>query len=268
LSAAGGFSIENLCAVIREDRGLFGMWTVTLPVEAAEALNQVPDGFARFQDAIRRRFSEEHARACARESQRVGVPVEPVWGFVVEPQKSGRPHMHFVFRCKSRRRRPWLLGKGRLDRLIRAALRTVLGQEHSVASAGNVQALRSSPGAYLSKYLRKGAGRNGAEAVLAHGWTVNLVPFHWWGWSRSARRLVMDHTFEMPSRLVGWLSLRWRKLVAENCCQAVIWQPEDDRAPSMVVGQWRGPGGLLTGVLRLVEMDSASYPSAVPAITG
>jgi hypothetical protein len=152
-----------------------------------------------------------------------------------------------------------LLGKGRLDRLIRAALRTVLGQDFPVESAGNVQALRSSPGAYLSKYLRKGSGRNGAAAVLANGWSENLVPFYWWGWSREARALVKAHTFEVPSRLVGWLSLRWPDLVRAGMTQAVIWQPEAEGAPSMVVGQWRGPGGLLAAVLQLVDLEEQAY---------
>jgi hypothetical protein len=167
--------------------------------------------------------------------------------------------MHFVFRCKSRRRRRWLLGKGKLDRLIRNALRSVIGREFAVPSAGNVQALRSSPGAYLSKYLRKGTGRNGAEAVLAKGWSVNLIPFHWWGWSRDALALVRRHTSVLPSVLVGWLSLHWPRFVAAGYCQAVIWQPEAEGAPAMVVGQWRGPGGLLAGVLELVRCLSDPY---------
>ena len=100
LSAAGASKIEDLCSIVRQDRGLYGIWTVTLPPEAAEQLDRVTDGAKQFGDVIRRRFGEALTRACAAESKRAGVPVPAHWWFVVEPQKQGRPHWHFVFRCK------------------------------------------------------------------------------------------------------------------------------------------------------------------------
>lgn len=261
LSAAGASNIEDLCSIVRQDRGLFGIWTVTLPVEAAEMLDQVENGAQRFGDSIRRTFGQALSRACAREAARVRVPVLAHWWFVIEPQKSGRPHWHFVFRCKSRRGRGWLLGKGRLDRLIRSAIRSTTGREVRATAAGNVQALRSNPGRYLSKYLRKGATSSAADCILANGWSLNLVPFHWWGCSTSARELLNRYRFELPSYVVGWLSTQWPLLNAMGRLSARVWQPEAAGAPSIVVGSWLTVGNLLETVEHLVALAERAYPS-------
>lgn len=261
LSAAGASKIEDLCSIVRQDRGLYGIWTVTLPPEAAAQLDQVENGAQRFGDVIRRRFAEALARAAAAEAQRVRVPVPAHWWFVIEPQKQGRPHWHFVFRCKSRRGRGWLLGKGRLDRLIRAAIRSTTGDDVSANAAGNVQALRSNPGRYLSKYLRKGATSSAADCILANGWSLNLVPFHWWGCSTSARELLNRYRFELPSYVVGWLSTQWPLLKAMGRLSARIWQPGGEGAPAIVVGSWLTVGNLLETVERLVGLAERAYPS-------
>jgi hypothetical protein len=261
LSAAGASKIEDLCSIVRQDRGLYGIWTVTLPPEAAEQLDRVTDGAKHFGDVIRRRFGEALTRACAAESKRAGVPVPAHWWFVVEPQKQGRPHWHFVFRCKARRGRGWLLGKGRLDRLIRQAIRTTTGQEVSTTAAGNVQALRSDPGRYLSKYLRKGATGTAADAVLANGWSLNLVPYRWWGCSKSALELLNRYRFELPSYVVGWLSNQWPLLASMGRIKAKVWQPEAPGAPAIVVGSWLTIEKLLETVEHLVALAERAYPS-------
>lgn len=245
LTRGGARFVEDFCALVREDRGCYGIWTVTLPPEAAAALDTIPDGAQKFGDVLRRRFGEALSRAAATEARRARVPVPDHWAFVVEPQKAGRPHWHFVFRCKARRRSRWLLGKGRLDRLIANSIRTVAGQAVAVRAAGNVQALRKDPGSYLSKYLRKGRGGNGADAVLAGGWSVNMVPFHWWGASASARSFVRSYCWELPGLAVAWLSRQWPALARVGAIDAKLWQPEADGAPAIVCGRWRDPLQLL-----------------------
>ena len=239
LTDHGGRKIEDFCALVRQDRGCYGLWTVTLPPEVAQELDEIPDGIRLFGAALRRRFGEALSRACKREAVKVRRPVAADWCYVIEPQRSGRPHWHFVFRCKSRRGRSWLLGKGRLDRIIRNAMRTATGRNHRTTAAGNVQAIRSTPGRYLSSYLKKEASRNAALLLIANGYTANLVPHQWWGMSRSALDLVERHRFELPSMLVGWLSKQWPCLAGIGPLKAGIWQPEAEGAPSMVVGSWR-----------------------------
>ena len=237
LTRHGAKEVEQFCRVVRQDRGLYAIWTVTLPPQAAAALDRVDRGFSRFQAVIRRRFSEALARACGRERSR--TPCLPHWCFVVEPQKSGRPHMHFVFRSRSRMGRCWLLNTGTLDRLIQNAINVVTGATVDCGAAGNVQSLRKDPGRYLSKYLTKTVGRSAADCVLSHGWSLNLVPSQWWGLSTTARALLDRYTFEVPGYFVGCLSLMWPGLRSAGLLDAMIWDAPGEGAPSIVCGGWR-----------------------------
>lgn len=265
LTGRGARFLEDFCALVREDRYCYAMWTVTLPVEVARALDGIPDGLQRFGDVLRRRFGEALRRAAARESVRRRMAVPDHWAFVIEPQKAGRPHWHFVFRCKARRGTGWLLGKGQLDRLIRAAFLTATGTGYPATAAGNVQALRRDPGSYLSKYLRKGHGQSGAAAVMAGGWSLNLVPHQWWGCSRSAARFVAGHIWELPGLAVAWLSRQWPGLVAVGALDAALWQPETEGAPAIVCGRWRGIEHLQQMLDHLLGLAERRY--AAPCIS-
>jgi hypothetical protein len=263
LTGNGGAKIEDFCRLVRQDKGLYAIWTVTLPPEVAAELDQIEHGLQKVSDVLRRRFSEKLARACKREGMAVRRPIAPDWCFVIEPQKTGRPHFHFVFRCKARRGRRWLLGKGQLDRLIRFAFRSVTGREHRFAAAGNVQALRKDPGCYLSSYLKKEASKNAALVLLANGYSHNLIPFHWWGMSESARRLVERNRFELPSVLVGWLSRQWPGLKGIGLLEAGIWQPEAEGAPSMVVGSWRTIEAARATIEHLAALAERASPTGI-----
>jgi hypothetical protein len=261
LSAAGKFAVEDLCSLVRQDRGCYGMWTVTLPQEAAEHLDRIPDGFQKFQDTIRRRFGEAHRRACLRDGKAARMVVPAHWWYVVEPQSSGRPHMHMVFRCKARRGRSWLLGKAKLDGLIRAAFVSVCGVPYPVKAAGNVQALRSDPGRYLSKYLRKSAYASSAEKILDGGWGGNLIPHQWWGCSREALRFAESFRFPLPAFATGWLSLKWPEMTRARLLKAGIFEPAGLGAPRVVTGRFFGIDGL-EGVMRaLFELGEVAYPT-------
>lgn len=261
LTRYGAGVVEDLCQLTRQDQFCYGFWTVTLPHEVALVLDQQADGWQRFADTIRRRFAEALKRAAAAESERRRFPVPAHWWFVAEPQKSGRPHLHFVFRCKARRGTGWLLGKGRLDRLIRNAFRTVTGTAYPVVAAGNVQAIRRSAGAYLAKYLRKTGETNSADAVLRNGWTLNLVPHQWWGCSRCALAFLRAHCWELPRIAVNWLSREWPALAAAGAIDCRLWQPEDDGAPAIVCGRWRSLERLVGVLDHLLSLVETPYPA-------
>jgi hypothetical protein len=259
LTCRGARMIEQFCRVVRQDRGLYAMWTVTLPPETAQALDRTDRGFDRFVFSLRRRFSEALARACARERGR--RPVLPDWAFVVEPQSSGRPHLHFVYRCRSRMGRPWLLSTGGLDRLIANAVTTATGAPCRVIAAGNVQALRKDAGRYLSKYLAKGLKNNAARALLDLGWSENLIPSQWWGISATARALVAEFTFPVPAVFVGWLSREWPAMAGAGVLRARVWAPPAEGAPSCVVGSWPSPEALRWTMDRLAELADLAVNS-------
>ena len=248
LPAAGALLVEDFCALTRQSKNRFGLWTVTIPASAGACLEEISDGWSRFQDVIRRRFSEAHRRAALRETRRLGVEVPPHWVFVVEPQDNGRPHMHFVFRSKGASGRRWLLSRNRLDSIIRQALYAVTGRRFDCKAAGNVQTLRKDPGSYLGGYLKKGRMRPGSEVIYRAGYSQNMVPKSWWGRSDEARAWVLSHVSEVPRLLVSYLSLHWPRLMEAGHLQAKVIQLEGEFAPAVVVGRWRGLGGLLAAM--------------------
>lgn len=244
LPAAGGLAIEDFCALTRREKTRFGMWTVTIGQEEAQALENIPDGWAQLQDTIRRRFGEAHRRACRRESKRLGLVVPSHWAFVVEVQGNGRPHLHVVFRSKGSSGRRWLLSRGRLDQLIRGALFAVTGRRFRCHAAGNVQTLRKDPGCYLGGYLKKGRQRPGTEAILAAGYSLNMVPKQWWGRSAEALAWTRRHTFDLPGRWGAWLSVHWPQLQALGMIAAALVELPGENAPTVVCGRFRGVRGL------------------------
>lgn len=146
LTKRGALMLEDFCAVTRDDGTNYGFWTVTLSPAMGAALDRTPRGLARFQDVLRRRFGELLARRCRKASQQYRRPIRPHWAFVVEPQKRGVPHWHFVYRCRPRRGRPWFLTIHQLDALIAAAMEAVTGEAFDVARAGNAAVLKRDPG--------------------------------------------------------------------------------------------------------------------------
>ena len=260
LTRHGAKLVEDFCRIWRDRKHLFAVWTVTLPPDLASALDGADQGFARFQSVLRRRFSEALGRACRR--ARCRLPIEPDWCFVCEPQKSGRPHLHFVFRSRARMGTPWLLGTGSLDRLIQNAAAVVTGLAVDVPAAGNVQSIQKDMGRYLSSYLKKGVGETAAMTVLLNGWTWNLVPGQWWGLSTSARRVVFRHTIELPGCFVHWLSLMWPQMSASGLLKACIWQAPGPGAPAVVVGNWSNPGQFRASMVYLFDLMVEAVGSA------
>ena len=260
LTRHGAKMVEDFCRIWRDKKHVFAVWTVTMPPDLAMALDGIEQGFARFQSVLRRRFSEALARACRR--ARCRQPVQPDWCFVCEPQKSGRPHLHFVFRSRARMGSAWFLSTGTLDRLIQNAAAVVTGLEIAVPAAGNVQSIKRDMGRYLSNYLKKGVGATAAMTVLLNGWTWNLVPGQWWGLSTSARRLVSCHTIELPGCFVHWLSLMWPQMSASGLLKAGIWQASGAGAPAVVVGNWSNPGQFRSAMVYLFDLMAGAVGSA------
>jgi hypothetical protein len=137
----------------------------------------------------------------------------------------------------------------------------VTGIEVSAEAAGKVHRLRKDPGSYLSKYLTKGGEANGSEAITRNGWSLNLVPYHWWGMSKDARALVEEHRFELPSVFVGWLSRQWGALASMGLLDARIWQPDAEGAPAIVCGRFRGIDQLEWLIRHLAQLAERAVTS-------
>jgi len=102
-------------------------------------------------------------------------------------------------------------------------------------SAGNVQQVKRSVRAYLSKYMTKGSGDTerwrGTE-------TENLLPRQWWFWSRPLRDFVVAHVFQISFDFLAWVH-RFRGDIEEAGLARFRVLPLDDpRAPLTYEISW------------------------------
>ena len=124
-----------------------------------------------------------------------------------------------------------------------------------------METILKSMGAYLSKYLAKGARVRSVEMVFAGGYGPNMVPRRWWGRSRDAASWLFRYTFELPPFFVGRVASAWRGLAAQGLLTAAIWTPVDaegapiEGAPSMLVGRWRSAKALREALALLLSVE-------------
>jgi len=224
--------------------------------------------WAKFQDVLRRRFAEKITRKSQRVAREHQQNWRPVWLFVVEAQKNGRPHLHFVFRARWHRGSQWLLSRAELDRLIQYALRSVLGADINVQAAGNVQQVKRGMGEYLSKYLRKGRGPSQADLIRARGHGEILVPTAWWGCCSESRKMLERYVFPLPDLLANLLSRERGRLTAKGFMVGEVFELQGDGAPSVLIGSWRGVKGLIAAVRDLMEdcRDRLGLACELPAV--
>jgi len=267
LTDYGAGRIEDLCALFNRENRCFAFWTVTLPPAAAAAMEMKGIPWSKFQDTIRRRFGEALRRASrSGRSRRAAAGRIPPWLFVVEAQKNGRPHLHFVFRARWHSGAQWFLSRRRLDGLIANALAALLGHQVEVGSAGNVQRVKRGLGRYLSKYLGKAAGTSQVDLIFRGGYGLGMVPVRWWGCCDQCRLLLMRYTFPLPNILANLLSLRRAELQEGGWIRSRIYEPPGDGAPTVVVGEWRGGQSLREALKALA--DEATLRLGLPLVFG
>jgi hypothetical protein len=140
--------------------------------------------------------------------------------------------------------------------VIAAALATAeahapdgIAAEDWLAQAGNVQPVRKSVRAYLSKYMTKGSGDT--RQWIGHA-AESLIPRQWWFWSRDLRVWVLEHVFPISFPFLCWIHTHRKELEELGFARFRIMPLEDARAPltyevnwlrceflAQVVGMWQ-----------------------------
>jgi hypothetical protein len=238
--------------------GCWGFWTVTLPPSAVKSLSTVEAGWPKFQDTMRRRFAESLSRAMARRRREKGGCLPPMrggvfngydrgamWAFVVEPHKSGLPHLHIIFLAKPSRNAPWFLDRDVFDRLIAKAIEAVTGDVCTVAAAGKLMSVDGRASRYLTKYLAKGAGDNALEAMESNGVPEGMIPRRWWGISHHLRDAVGMATARIPRAIVSILSVKWREMEEAGLLKGGVWNPPSPGAPGVLCIRFNGAENFL-----------------------
>jgi hypothetical protein len=126
--------------------------------------------------------------------------------------------------------------------VIRAALATAgvhapdgTDAREWLATAGNVQQVKKSVRAYLSKYMTKGSGDTarwvGTEAET-------LLPRQWWFWSRPLRLWVIEHVFPLAFPFMQWVHTHREGLEEMGLARFRVLPLDDPRAPLTFEVSW------------------------------
>jgi hypothetical protein len=244
LPGTGRRSVWRALALLEERRELLSFWTVTLPTAALTALARLGT-WPVFQDRLRQELIQR--------LRRKGLPPMVVGVAELQPKRSraeGRPcpHLHVVFQGRKARKQPWALNPADLDGVIRAALTTagvtvppgIEGQAW-LQSAGNVQRVKKSVRAYLSKYMTKGSGD--VKPWVGGPWE-SLLPRQWWFWSAPLRAFVLEHVLPMAFRFIAWVHANRKEIEAQGHARFRLLPLTDPRAPMTFEVGWISTGRL------------------------
>ena len=252
LPAAGRKQISRSLALLEENRRCLSFWTVSLPREALIDLAR-SGRWPEFQDRVRKELS--------RRLRAAGLPALVVGVVELQPKRSHAtgipcPHLHVVFQGRKSPGHGWVLSPAELDAVIAAALATAgvrapdeIATEDWLATAGNVQQVKRSVRAYLSKYMTKGSGDT--CRWVGHS-AESLIPRQWWFWSMELRGWVLEHVFPMAFEFLVWVHRHREELEEKGFARFRILPLSDPRAPltyevnwlrceflAQVVGMWQ-----------------------------
>ena len=233
LPAAGRKQVWRALALLEEMRPLLSFWTISLPSESLNALAQ-GDNLPVFQDRLRKELS--------RLLRASGLPDLVVGVAELQPKRSraeGRPcpHWHIVFQGRKNRGSGWVLHQEQLDAVIAAALATAGVRGPDLRSAGNVQQVRRSVRAYLSKYMTKGSGDCAAWIGTKH---ERLIPHQWWFWTRRLRAWVLEHVLPIAFPFLAWVHEHRQPIEAQGLARFRVLDLPDPRAPTTFEVNWLG----------------------------
>ena len=231
LPAKGRKQVWRALALLEEMRPLLSFWTISLPTESLTALDR-EGTLPAFQDRVRQELS--------RLLRRAGLPDLVVGVAELQPRRSrveGRPcpHWHIVFQGRRTRGSAWALSREQLDGVIAAALASAGVRAPDLRSAGNVQQVKRSVRAYLSKYMTKGSGDCAEWVGSSH---ENLIPRQWWFWTRRLRSWVLQHVFPIAFPFLAWVHLHRQELEELGLARWRLLDLPDPRAPLTYEINW------------------------------
>jgi hypothetical protein len=201
LTTNGKRCIRDAGAVLDEEYGTLGFFTVTLTDETAMVANraQVADFQSRLLYTIRR------------ELERLGLP--PMVLIVAEmhpnrwiPDNSPIPHWHGIVKLSHRPYDDWIFRKENFNHAVLQAYEMAFG--HKRGHTQRLQLLPQKTGCakYLSPYMSKG----GSDVEALRGtWQGRMVPSQWWTWTGELRLLVTACRTRPPAAFLRWC-VRWR----------------------------------------------------------
>lgn len=138
-------------------------------------------------------------------------------------------HIHCVFQGRKGRKYPWLVGYLRVRESWTRIIADYITDEFDNRAVENIQAVRVSSGAYLSKYISKGCSFD-VDSPIANEIRRTGLRIHWGGMSRVLAKLVRMATSRFSSesihgKLVNDFVCRREELVSAGLL--VYWKEYD-----------------------------------------
>jgi hypothetical protein len=136
----------------------------------------------------------------------------------------------------------WAISREGLDAVIERAL-VAAGVElpdgitwaEFLRTAGNVQPVKKSVRAYLSKYVTKGG--NDTAPWLESPWAT-LIPRQWWFWTKEMRAWTLKHVMPIVRDFLIWAHEYRRELEARGLLRWKQFDLPDPRAPATFEINW------------------------------
>lgn len=104
-----------------------------------------------------------------------------------------------------------------------------------LSTAGNVQQVKKSVRAYLSKYMTKGSGDCAQWVGSEH---EALIPHQWWFWTRRLRAWVLEHILPLAFPFLAWVHANRHAITDQGLARFRVLDLPDPRAPLTFEINW------------------------------
>jgi hypothetical protein len=238
LTGEGRKQSYRALSLLEEHRPCLAFWTITLPSEALSQLG-ILGTLPTFQDHLRK-YLERYLKDR-------GLPRLAVGVAELHPGRSKRegrpcPHWHVVFMGRKTRGHAWAITREELDgvigrALVGAGVELPAGETWAtfLATAGNIQPVKKSVRAYLSKYVTKGG--NDTAPWIGTAWE-GLIPRQWWFWTKALRLWTMKHVMPICREFLLWAHAYRRELEGAGMLRWKQFDLPDPKAPATFELNW------------------------------
>lgn len=250
MTSAARRKIRNDCYLIEKEfgRGNCGFMTLTLPEMNLEDWAAVCHDWGKLVNNFTKRVKR---RLTAR-------GIKPYIVYVTEFQmkryeKTGRayPHLHACYPAKPNRTYDWYISASELRDIWREVIQSRCLSSYSFDASIDCVVVKKGLGAYLSKYLSKGAGD--IKRVVESGIPLGCIG-HWWGHTSEVRAAVAALCCSCPNLIVRL----WREAESLRERGAVKWLKYISIETHLAGRRIIGCCGLLDGPSK--EMLLSEYP--------
>ena len=206
ITTHGKRMVRNGCHILEEvfGRGRCGFGTFTLP-----DLN-LPDYAAvctQWSDIVNR-FTQEVKRTLATRTEKTYIVfVTEFQEKRFEKEKRAYPHLHICYPARPQRDYNWYISASEFRAMWKQAVERCCLSSYCFDASVDCVVVKKSVGAYLSKYLTKGAGD--IARYLETGLPFGCLG-HWWGLTGELRSAIKEGTRSSPA-IAGHL---WREIRA------------------------------------------------------